>query len=211
MALAVPRSRIAGWTIVFAMTAATVAYGLMGEKLPVAAPLVVLGMGGATLAFAGLALWRTIDPLLRDAAPPTASVAAGAAPATSIRLRELEREKQAVLKAIKEIELDYQMRKVAPADYKEMIERYRGRAMRLIAEVDAGDDFRGLIERELKLRMEAAEAAGTAGAAGVAGETTAGAVSVPTPAAGATTCARCATRNDDDAEFCKRCGQHLRS
>ena len=40
-------------------------------------------------------------------------------------VRELEREKQLVLKAIKEIELDYQMRKIAERDYREMVERYR--------------------------------------------------------------------------------------
>ena len=55
-----------------------------------------------------------------------------------------------MLKAIKEIELDYQMRKIAEGDYREMIERYRTRAMRLISEIDAGDNFRELIERELK-------------------------------------------------------------
>ena len=69
-------------------------------------------------------------------------------------MRELEREKQLVLKAIKEIEFDYQMRKIAERDYREMVERYRNRAMRLISELDAGGDYRGLIEKELKLRLE---------------------------------------------------------
>ena len=61
-----------------------------------------------------------IDPLSRAEAP-----AAAAAPREPRRVRELEREKQLVLKAIKEIELDYQMRKIAERDYREMIERYR--------------------------------------------------------------------------------------
>ena len=52
-----------------------------------------------------------------------------------------------MLKAIKEIELDYQMRKIAERDYREMVERYRARAMRLISELEAGDDYRALIER----------------------------------------------------------------
>ena len=79
-----------------------------------------------------------IDPLTRRAtlaARPTRPRGRGS--------RELEREKQLVLKAIKEIELDYQMRKIAERDYREMVERYRTRAMRLISEIDAGDDFRG--------------------------------------------------------------------
>ena len=53
-------------------------------------------------------------------------------------MRELEREKQLVLKAIKEIEFDYQMRKIAERDYREMVERYRNRAMRLISRARRG-------------------------------------------------------------------------
>ena len=89
-------------------------------------------------------------------------------------MRELEREKQLVLKAIKEIEFDYQMRKISERDYREMVERYRNRAMRLISELDAGDDFRGLIEKELKLRLELPVAdMRPGGRDGTAGEATA--------------------------------------
>ena len=59
-----------------------------------------------------------------------------------------------MLKAIKEIELDYQMRKIAERDYREMVERYRTRAMRLMSEIEAGDDFRALIEKELAMRLK---------------------------------------------------------
>ena len=59
-----------------------------------------------------------------------------------------------MLKAIKEVELDYQMRKIAERDYREMVERYRTRAMRLMSEIEAGDDFRPLIERELTMRLK---------------------------------------------------------
>src|SRR3954463_9159063 len=101
-----------------------------------------------------------VDPLTR------ADGALGLQTRAPQRLRELEREKQAVLKAIKEIELDYQMRKIADGDYREMIDRYRTRAMRLISEIEAGDNSRELIERELKDRLAAAtdaapEATGT--------------------------------------------------
>jgi hypothetical protein len=106
-------------------------------------------------------------------------------------MRELERDKQAVLKAIREIELDYQMRKVAEPDYKEMLQRYRTRAMRIIRELDAGDNYRVLIEEELKTRLSAMAAA-------------------PVSAAPATTaCPSCATPNDPDALFCKKCGVKL--
>ena len=110
----------------------------------------MLALGGMTLAFAAAAL------LARDRSAGAARTPRTADTTVHSRgfVRELEREKQLVLKAIKEIELDYQMRKIAERDYREMVERYRNRAMRLICELDAGGDFRGLIEKELKLRLE---------------------------------------------------------
>jgi hypothetical protein len=177
--------------IALASTGAAIGYGAGLEKMAFGAPLVMLGLGGMTLALCGMALWRVIDPLTRG------DGAAGLQTRGPQRLRELEREKQAVLKAIKEIELDHQMRKIADGDYREMIERYRTRAMRLISEIEAGDNFRELIERELKDRLAAApdEAAAPEAAA--------------QPAAGAAGCAQCTTINDSDAQFCKKCGAKI--
>jgi hypothetical protein len=169
-----------------AVVAAAIAAGI--EKLRLGPPLVMIALGGMTLALTAAALWRVIDPLTRtdEGASPEAQPLR--------RSRELEREKQLVLKAIKEIELDYQMRKIAERDYREMIERYRARAIRLIGDIEAGDDFGALIERELQIRLQVA----------------------PAPAAPAVTesdarrpCPRCTTVNDEDAEFCKKCGEKL--
>jgi hypothetical protein len=164
-------------------------YGVAVMHLRMGAPLVVVGLGGMTVVLAAVALWRVLDPLSRG------GQAQAAAPRAAGRLREIEREKQLVLKAIKEIELDYQMRKIAEVDYKEMVERYRARALRLISELEAGDNFRPLIERELRDRLAAAPAATTAAPP----ETSA------TPAA----CPACGAHNDDDAQFCKKCGGKL--
>lgn len=153
-------------------------YGVAVARMSFGPPLVVLALGGMTLVLTALALYRTLDPLLRPEGEP-GSTAARQAPA---RLRELEREKQMVLKAIREIEHDYQMRKIGEQDYKEMSHRYRARAMRLIREIDAGDDFKGLIEQELKTRLAALQAAA------------------------AVTCPSCNTANEGDASFCKKCG-----
>lgn len=156
------------------------AVGTWAIRLPLGAPLVVLGLGGATLALAALALYRTLDPLLR---PATGRDQPQEPPA---RRRALEREKQAALKAIREIELDHQMRKLGESDYQGMIQRYRARIMRLFRELDAGDDFRVLIAEELKTRLAAIEAAG-----------------------GGRACKSCGAGNDADAVFCKQCGQKL--
>ena len=120
------------------------------ERLRFGPPLVMLALGGMTLAFTAGALWRMIDPLARRQPDGRSGGGGGGARWT----RELEREKQLVLKAIKEIEFDYQMRKIAEPDYRDMVERYRTRAMRLISELDAGSDYRALIERELKMRLD---------------------------------------------------------
>jgi hypothetical protein len=151
----------------------------------------MVALGGMTLALTAAALWRVIDPLMR----PGGAAAAG--PPESRRNRELDREKQLVLKAIKEVELDYQMRKIAERDYREMVERYRARALRLIGELEAGDDYRSLIERELAIRLKLPPAA---------------AAKAATPAstpAGPPACGSCETVNDTDAQFCKKCGAKL--
>jgi hypothetical protein len=167
--------------------AAALAYGMLVEKLRLGPPLVMIALGGMTLAFTAAALWRMIDPLTR--------LEAGAAVAERVprRSRELEREKQLVLKAIKEIELDYQMRKIAERDYREMVERYRARALRLIGDIEAGDDFRSLIEQELQIRLKLPPSEKVA----------------PPAAELAPGCSACGAKNDADAQFCKKCGAKL--
>jgi hypothetical protein len=197
--------RIPLWLLAAAGALAAGAYAALVEKMRLGPPLVMLCLGGMTLALAGAALWRVIDPLAR-AAWTAAPSGRGAR-----RPRELEREKQLVLKAIKEIELDYQMRKIAERDYREMIERYRTRAMRLIGEIEAGDDYRVLIERELAMRIKLAPEA-TASAASPSASPAAIAAPVPPAAASERpTCASCGTPNDPDAQFCKKCGARLSS
>jgi len=190
------RRRVPTWIWGAAGAAAVLIYGLVVERMRFAPPLVMLALGGMTLAFTAAALWRMIDPLARLEPPE-----AGATQSRSF-VRELEREKQLVLKAIKEIEFDYQMRKIGEREYREMVERYRQRAMRLISELDAGGDYRGLIEKELKLRLELPVADQSTFAAPTAKATAAAA-----PAAGARMpCPTCDTQNDPDAKFCKSCG-----
>ena len=177
------RRRVPIWIWGAAGFAVVLAYGLAIERMRFAPPLVMLALGGMTLAFAAAALWRVIDPLARTEAPKADTTVHSRG-----FLRELEREKQLVLKAIKEIEFDYQMRKIAERDYREMVERYRNRAMRLISEIDAGGDFRGLIEKELKLRLDLpvadaapAGAMGAAAAAGASAQSASPRPTVPAP------------------------------
>jgi len=200
------RRRVPTWIWGAAGAAAVLIYGLVVERMRFAPPLVMLALGGMTLAFTAAALWRMIDPLARAESASAATVVQGRGV-----MRELEREKQLVLKAIKEIELDYQMRKLGDRDYREMVERYRNRAMRLISELDAGGDYRGLIEKELKLRLElpVADAPSAAAATVADAAPTPAATAAPAPAATRPVCASCKTENDVDAKFCKSCGGKL--
>jgi len=199
------RRRVPLWVLGLGGAGVAAAYAVLVEKMRVGPPLVMVALGGLTLVLSAVALWRVIDPL---------SGVEAAAPAGRgrQRLRELEREKQLVLKAIKEVELDFQMRKIAEADYREMIERYRARAMRLISELEAGDNYRELIERELKDRLASAAAREhapvSAPAPSPVGAAAAAQASPPTAAAG-NMCGGCGATNDEDAQFCKRCGTKL--
>jgi hypothetical protein len=187
------------WIWGAAGAAAVLIYGLAIARMRLGPPLVILALGGMTLAFAAGALWRMIDPLTRLEPPGTG----GTASQGRGFIREIEREKQLVLKAIKEIEHDYQMRKIAERDYRDMVERYRNRAMRLISELEAGGDFRGLIEKELKLRLDLPVANLPAGTAASRAGATAAA------AAARSTCPTCQTSNEPDAKFCKSCAAKL--
>ena len=154
------------------------------------------------------ALWvvgRAAQALVKEPA------AADEARATGRRRKELEREKQALLKALKELEFDFQMGKVSEADYKDIGGNYRARAVRVLKQLDAKDgstDYRALVERDLKNRLVAKS------------EPEPESESEPEPESGPERsvktderprCPKCETGNDLDAEFCKKCGARLTS
>jgi hypothetical protein len=193
------RRRVPVLVLAVVGAAIATAYGTLVLGMRASPPLVIVALGGFTLVLGAAALWRVVDPLTRAEDAPDADTRAPQ------RRRELEREKQAVLKAIKEIELDFQMRKISEVDYKEMVERYRTRALRVLGDLAVGDDYRALIERELKDRLAARTAAGASASA------SAPAAESPPAVTGGRACDVCGTPNDTDAQFCKKCGQILTS
>jgi hypothetical protein len=74
---------------------------------------------------------------------------------------ELEREKKALLKAIKEAEFDLQMGKLSKADAEAMIGAYRAQALAVIREIDRKDgdaaSVREQIDREVRARLAVAK------------------------------------------------------
>src|SRR4051812_33851069 len=83
------RRRLPMWIWGAAGAAAVLVYGFAVERMHFGPPLVMLALGGMTMAFAAGALWRMIDPLTRPEAPAAAAGGQGRG-----FVRELEREKQ---------------------------------------------------------------------------------------------------------------------
>ena len=140
----------------------------------------------------GWVVWlafRTAHALVKEAP----AVDAGAV-VTGKRRKELEREKQALLKALKELDFDHQMGKVSDKDFADISATYRARAIRVMRQLDdAGRDYETMIAKDVAARV---------GAPAVATSTAVAAVE-------ADKCGKCGTRNDADAEFCKKCGGKL--
>ena len=163
----------------FVIAALTVSIGafilLRGQPLEaltaVAVTLVAAGLAGA-------AAYRTIAPLtgVSDHSPALIGGRTKAA---------LERDKALTLRAIKDLEFDRAMGKVSEADFVEMRDRLRARAVRLLRQLNGAEMYRPLIARDLEARLSTAAAADHV----------------------APTCLECGAAIDHEARFCKMCGR----
>ena len=158
------------------------------------ANIIILSLTVVSVSFVGLGAYRILLPLVAKEveAPVTIGGRTRAA---------MEREKTLVLRSIKELEFDYAMGKVAKADFDEMHARLRARAVGLMKQLDAGGGYKEQIAREIETRL--AQHHGAQGAQSAPGAQGANG------AQSATGCAKCGSKNDDDAKFCKNCGAKL--
>ena len=145
--------------------------------------VVLVGVLMATTILVGIAALRTLRPLVSSEDDRVAMIGQRTRAA-------LEREKHLTLRAIKELEFDRAMGKLADADFNEMSGRLRARAARLMKQLDAGLGYREQIERDLAKRLGDRSTEASRSKAERA-------------------CASCATVNDPDAKFCKGCGAKL--
>lgn len=157
------------------------------------------------LALAVIAIGVVADLLFRSARalvrPGELEVYEGQA--VGRRRKELEREYQALKRALKEIEMDHAMGKLSEDDYGEIRARYRERAVRVLRQLDQapGQPAAADIRRQIELDLAAHRAgAGPGKTAGPKEEE---------PLKVSATCPSCSTRNDHDADFCKKCGTRL--
>ncbi len=171
------------FTLAGLLGATIVVFLSRGQSSPAA--VILLSLTIFTAAALGLAAWRTLAPISGDDEPSAAPVIGGRPRAA------LEREKALALRSIKELEFDRAMRKVSDKDYNEMSARLRTRAAGLIRQLDAGENYRDTIERELAKRLAQS-----------------GPKIPPQPPAHppSKACGACGQPNEADAKFCKHCG-----
>jgi hypothetical protein len=130
--------------------------------------------------------------------------------ATGRRRKELEREKQSLVKALKELEFDHEMRKISDGDYREIAATYRARALRVMRQLDEGGvDYRKLIEYDLQAHRAAAAAPAPPQRQTQTQTQTQTGTGTGTGAIGRLLCANCQTDNETDATFCKKCGKPI--
>jgi hypothetical protein len=150
------------------------------------ASIILLSLTVVAASFVAIAAYRSLAPLVAPDAGEAPQLIVGQTRAG------LEREKALVLRAIKDLEFDFAMKKVAKRDFDEMSVRLRARALGLMHQLDSGGGYKDAIERELAARLANGGAPSAA--------------SAPHPSQA--TCA-CGAVNDDDARFCKNCGAKL--
>jgi len=172
---------------------------LLRGRPPAAIGLVIFSVAAAGLV--GMAALRLLAPLagLGPERGPTVHGRARAA---------LERDKALTLRAIKELEFDRAMGKVAEPDFAEMRGLLRLRAMRLMRQLEGGDVYKTLIERDLSTLAPGAPNARNAANASNAFNAP-NAPNAPSAASSPDTCLSCGTVNDHDARFCKQCGARI--
>jgi hypothetical protein len=171
--------------LLIGMLAATATVVVATGQSPAA--IVLLSLTVVAAAFVGLAVYRSLAPLVLPERGDTPALLGGRTRAA------LEREKTLALRAIKELEFDFAMKKVAKADFDEMAGRLRARAIRIMRQLDAGEGYRSAIEQELEARL---------------GTTLAEPAASSAPVRATLACA-CGVTNDPDARFCKSCGVRL--
>ncbi|HEU5055472.1 MAG TPA: hypothetical protein VFU21_03075 [Kofleriaceae bacterium] len=138
---------VAGWILIIAI-----------NRWHLGAPQIFLCLGWLSIVVAGRLLWMSAV----RAGNELEGMPEEAEPVDGSRAGELEREKKALLKAIKEVEFDRELGKMSNEDADEIVRVYRARAIEILkmldggaAEqaIDTGEPLGEVIEREVRARL----------------------------------------------------------
>jgi len=149
------------------------------------AGIAIAALTAASAGLAGYGLYRMLRPLTGAGLDDRPGMIGGRTRAA------LERDKMLTLRAIKELEFDRAMGKVAESDFVEMRDRLRARALRLMTHLEGPSAYRSAIERDVAARSPRQPP-------------------VPRPGHESLSCKACGAVNEGDARFCKMCGSGLR-
>ncbi|HUS63651.1 MAG TPA: hypothetical protein VMZ28_03870 [Kofleriaceae bacterium] len=139
---------LAGWAVVLGM-----------NRWWVTAPVVFLCIGWGAILLAARALWRSAQSAGGETGEPDDAMSPLSFEVFETKADELEREKRALLKAIKEVEFDREMGKMTEEDASEIVKVYRARAIEILKELDEGapgaasESVKATIEKELRARL----------------------------------------------------------
>lgn len=177
------------------------AFGALALALLAASVGAVLGLGVALLTLAGgvllggiLLFWSSLQGLAGETPLTLDEALSLGAPSAE------EEQKQAVLRALKDLEYERSVGKISEDDYRELSQRYRSEAKALLH----------LVDRDLAPSLKKAEAL-LADRLGREPKAPVAAAEPEREASSADTsdCPKCQTHNDRDARFCKKCGHAL--
>lgn len=162
--------------------------------MPNLLPTLFIIFGAFTLVVTLLWFWQSLRHTFAHA-----EEAQVAAETSSTARAGLLAEKQSLLMALKDLEAERDTGKLSEADFVELNARYRARARVVLKALDT----------QLAPHRDAAKEI-------LKGAATAAPVPVPEPAVvakatAAQGCPSCATVNDPDAAFCKKCGAKLQA
>lgn len=179
------------------MLSATVVVLMVSGQSP--ASIVVLSLTVVAASLVAIGVYHAFAPFVLPESASTPQLIVGRTRAA------IEREKTLVLRAIKDLEFDFAMKKIGQGDFDDLSGRLRARAIRLMRQLDDSGGYRAEIEREITQRLAAIPAKS---GAPLAPPASAPAADEDAPIAAATACT-CGTTNDPDARFCKGCGSRL--
>lgn len=190
-------------------------FRIVGFALPLATVLAALGVasvygvGTAILILAGGVLlgvvaimWASVRTLSGDAPITLEEAIALGAPSAA------EEQKRAVLQALKDLEYERSVGKIAETDYEELLHRYRAEAKRLLRAVD--EDLAPLRAKAAAyVTTHLGRAASTKATPPVEASSDPAGEPKVVEKTGSSACPSCQVHNDDDALFCKKCGTKL--
>lgn len=167
------------WAVPLATGVGAIAVGVLFSI----GPAILVAVGGAILGCVML-LWGSVRTLTGDA--PLGPALASAS--ILERASDLHERKRRVLRALKDLEHEHSVGKIDDEDFERLSDQYRNEAKDVLRLID--DDVEPRRDKAESIVRDYLEKQGT----------------LTTSASG---CPTCGTENDEDAAFCKKCGEKL--